>query len=179
MRCTFLLQNLGQEKQDQFSSFVNIQDSDSNWTWNKNLKSHFFVTHSWINMTKQNNGSILTQNSFFKTLAVVYKHECDCHQSLLKPDWLIITSYFPPKKHNCSDWWGKQSINVKHNNFMDFPVRISPFPRLELMCTTLFLLCWFDYRAGRSKTCNRRNIIAWNTATSSYLWWVWCRPHTS
>lgn len=99
-----------------------------------------------------------------KTLAVVYKHECDCHQSLLKPDWLIITSYCPPKKHNCSDWGGKQSINVKHNNFMDFPVRISPFPRLELMCTTLFLLCWFDYRAGRSTTCNRRNIIAWNTA---------------
>lgn len=30
---------------------------------------------------------------------------------------------------------------------MDFSVRISPFPRLELMCTTLFLLCWFDYRA--------------------------------
>lgn len=48
-------------------------------------------------MTKQNNGSILAQNSFFKTLAVVYKHECDCHQSLLKPDWLTITSYFPKK----------------------------------------------------------------------------------
>lgn len=96
MRCTFPLQNLGQqEKQDQSSSFVNIQDSDSNWTWNKNLKSHFFATYSWINMTKQNNGSVLAQNSFFKTLAVVYKHECDCHQSLLKPDWLIITSYFP------------------------------------------------------------------------------------